>query len=68
MRQVLIRPGEDGFWIAEVPSLPGALSQGRTREEVLRNIQEAIALVEDVMRECGDPIPEEDFAAELVSV
>ncbi len=34
---------EDGVWIAECPSIPGCLSQGETREEVLANIREAIA-------------------------
>jgi len=35
-------PGEDGFIIAECPSLPGCLSQGRTKKEALDNIREAI--------------------------
>jgi predicted RNase H-like HicB family nuclease len=45
MRQVLLYPGEDGFWIAEVPSLPGAISQGKTRSEAIENIREAIDLI-----------------------
>ena len=68
MRQILLRPGEDGWWIAEVPSLPGAISQGVTREEALTNIREAIDLVIDVMREAGDPIPEDRLEAELVTI
>jgi predicted RNase H-like HicB family nuclease len=68
MRQILLRPGEDGWWIAEVPSLPGAISQGKTREEALTNIREAIDLVIDVMRESGDPIPEDRLEAELVTI
>jgi len=68
MRQVLLRPGEDGWWIAEVPSLPGALSQGRTRDEALDNIKEAIAMIEEVMHESGDIIPDDDLHAELVTV
>jgi len=32
MRQVLIYPGEDGYWVAECPSLPGCISQGKTAE------------------------------------
>ncbi len=35
MRQVIIYPGEDGFWIAECPSLPGCISQGATKEEAI---------------------------------
>jgi predicted RNase H-like HicB family nuclease len=43
MRQVVIYPGEDGQWVAECPSLPGCISQGRTREEAVANAREAIA-------------------------
>jgi len=35
MRQVVIFPVEDGFWVAECPSLPGCLSQGKTKEEAI---------------------------------
>ena len=42
MRQVIIYPGEDEFWIAECPSLPGCVSQGKSREEAITNIREAI--------------------------
>src|SRR5947209_4690031 len=42
MRQVVIYPGVDGFWVAECPSLPGCLSQGATKEEAITNIKEAI--------------------------
>ena len=42
MRQVIIYPGEDGYWVAECPSLPGCVSQGKTREEAMVNIREAI--------------------------
>jgi predicted RNase H-like HicB family nuclease len=44
MRQTLIYRGEDGYWIAECPSLPGCISQGKTRAEAIENIREAIAL------------------------
>ena len=39
---VVLRPGEDGWIVAECPMIPGCISQGRTREEALRNIVEAI--------------------------
>ena len=42
MRQVIIYPGEDGYWVAECPSLPGCLSQGETKEELVSNIKDAI--------------------------
>jgi len=41
---VVLKPGEDGWLVAECPLIPGCISQGRTREEALANIQEAIEL------------------------
>jgi hypothetical protein len=35
MRQVIIYAGEDGYWVAECPSLPGCISQGGTKEEAI---------------------------------
>jgi len=63
MRQVIIYPGEDGYWVAECPSLPGCISQGKTKEEAVTNIKEAIhgyiaALEDDVLQ-----VPEEHFEA-----
>jgi predicted RNase H-like HicB family nuclease len=59
MRNVILYPGEDGFWIAEVPSLPGCISQGETREEAMTNIREAIELYIEVWEEEGSPIPDD---------
>ena len=39
---IVIDQDESGYFVAEVPALPGCLSQGKTREEALANIQEAI--------------------------
>jgi len=39
---ISIEQDEDGFFVAEVPALPGCLSQGKTREEALANIREAV--------------------------
>ena len=65
-RRVLLYPGEDGYLVAEVPSLPGCVSQGKTRDEALDNAREAIFLHEEVLRERGEPIP--DDQVELVEV
>lgn len=65
-RQVLLYPGEDGYLAAEVPSLPGCVSQGKSRDEALANVREAISLHEDVLRERGEPIP--DDHVEIVEV
>lgn len=61
MRQVLIYPGEDSFWVAECPSLPGCISQGETKEEAIHNIQEAIELYIDVFIEDSLLIPNDDL-------
>jgi predicted RNase H-like HicB family nuclease len=40
---VVLEDGEDGFIIASCPTFPGCHSQGKTEEEALRNIREAIS-------------------------
>jgi predicted RNase H-like HicB family nuclease len=40
----VLRSGEDGWIVVECPLLPGCISQGKTRDEALANIREAIAL------------------------
>ena len=39
---MIIYPGEDGYWVAECSMLPGCISQGKTREEAVQNVREAI--------------------------
>lgn len=68
MRQVIIYPEEDGYWVAEVPSLPGCISHGTTREEAIANIKEAIRAYINALKEDGLVIPEERFAALLAVV
>ena len=68
MRQVIIYPGEDNFWIAECPSLPGCISQGKTKEEAVKNIREAIQGYILVLEEDHLPVPEERFEALVVAV
>ena len=53
MRQVILRPGEDGYIIAECPSLPGCVTQGETWEQAISNIREAIELFLEVLTEDG---------------
>lgn len=55
--RVLIERDEDGVYVAEVPSLPGCVSQGATRAEALENVKEAIAGYLESLEERGDPIP-----------
>ncbi len=68
MRQVVIYPGEDGYWIAECPSLPGCISQAETKQQVVSNIREAIEGYIVVLKEDGLPVPEEHFEALLLAV
>lgn len=68
MRQVLVYYGDDGFWIAECPSLPGCIAQGKTREEAIADIRAAIEDYVAVLREDGLPVPEDRFDAILIAV
>jgi len=68
MRQVVIYPGEDGWWVAECPSLPGCISQGETREQALANIREAIQGYVAALEDDGLPVPEERFETLVVAV
>lgn len=68
MRQVIIYPGEDGYRVAECPSLPGCISQGKTKAETLANIREAIQGYIAALLEDGLPIPAERFDAVMVAV
>jgi predicted RNase H-like HicB family nuclease len=55
--RVFIEQDEDGVFVAEVPSLPGCISQGFTRKEALRNIQEAITVYVESLKAHNEPIP-----------
>ena len=49
--RVVLEPSEDGGFTAVVPALPGCISEGDTREEALRNIDEAIRLYLDAVED-----------------
>lgn len=55
--RVIIQQDEDGVYVAEVPSLPGCLSQGHMRTEALENVREAIALYVESLEAHDEPIP-----------
>jgi predicted RNase H-like HicB family nuclease len=55
--RVIIEQDEDGIFVAEVPSLPGCISQGETRAEALRNIREAIEVYIESLKAHNEPIP-----------
>jgi predicted RNase H-like HicB family nuclease len=56
---------EDGIWIVECPSIPGCVSQGKTKDEALANIKEAIQLCLDVRAEQGLPLTIEIHQVEV---
>ena len=68
MRQVIIYPGEDGYWVAECPTLPGCISQGKSREEAVANISEAIRGYIAALEEDKLDIPPERFDTLVVAV
>jgi len=58
MRSVLIYTDEEGYWIAEVPSLPGCHTFGETREEALNKIREAVEVYIEALAQDGFPVPD----------
>jgi predicted RNase H-like HicB family nuclease len=54
--RVLIEPDEDGVFVAQVPSLPGCVTQGSTRAEALENAKEAVARYLESLKAHGDPV------------
>jgi predicted RNase H-like HicB family nuclease len=68
MRQVVIYPGEDNYWVAECPSLPGCVSQGKTKQEALQNVKDAIRGYVAALDEDGLPVPEDRFEVLVVAL
>ena len=65
--RVLIEQDEDGVYVAEVPALPGCISQGQTRVEAVEGIREAIAAYIESLGAHDVPIPP-SITEELVEV
>ncbi|MGD9563792.1 MAG: type II toxin-antitoxin system HicB family antitoxin [Pyrinomonadaceae bacterium] len=65
-RNVVLYRGEDGYIVAEVPSLRGCVSQGRDRNEALKNIREAVSLHLEVLMERGITVPADE--TEMVEI
>lgn len=55
--RIIIEQDEDGFFIAECPSLPGCISQGKTRKEAIANIKDAMEGYLESLKKHNDPIP-----------
>ncbi len=68
MRYAIVYRDEDGNWIAEVPSLPGCVTQGDTREAVIENVRDAIALYLDGLDDSRKELYQEFREPELVAI
>lgn len=55
--RILIQQDEDGAFVAECPTLPGCISQGRTRAEAIVNIQDAMSGYLASLKKHNEPIP-----------
>jgi len=67
-RKVILYRGEDGYVIAEAPSLQGVISQGKTREEALKNIKEAASLHVEVLRDRGLVVPQDEMEMAEIAI
>jgi len=65
--RVIIEVDEDGIFVAECPTLPGCISQGKTRQEALSNVKDAIEGYLASLRKHGEPIPP-PITEELIEV
>ena len=55
--RVVIESDEDGIFVAECPALPGCISQGKTRDEAVANIKDAIEGYLASLLKHGEPVP-----------
>lgn len=55
--RVTIEQDENGIFVAEVPSLPGCITQGETRLEAIANVKEAIELYLESLEAHNEPVP-----------
>ena len=67
MRHIVIHDAEEGGYWAEVPSLPGCVSEGETLDEVISNIKEAIDLYVEGLIEDGQPVPDDEPVRVIVA-
>jgi predicted RNase H-like HicB family nuclease len=64
---VTVDRDEDGVWIVECPSIPGCISQGKTKKAALDKIRQAIQLCLEVRAERGLPLTVETHQIEVVA-
>ncbi len=64
--KIILEPSEEGGYTVYVPSLPGCISEGDTKEEALKNIKEAIELYLEPVED--DLIPFEQKKMEIIEL
>ncbi len=55
--RIVIKQDEDNMFVAECPSLPGCVSQGKSRKEALDNIKDAISGYLESLKKHSEPVP-----------
>ena len=68
MKYTVIIEEAPGNYAAYVPDLPGCVATGRTREELLEELREAITLHVESLREHGEPVPPPQVTAAVVDI
>lgn len=64
---ITIERDEDGVWVVECPSIPGCVSQGRTKDKAIENIKDAIKGCLEVRAERGLPLTIETRLVEVAA-
>ena len=64
---VTIDRDEDGVWVVECPSIPGCVSQGKTKDDAVENVKDAIAACLAVRAERGMPLTVESRQVEVIT-
>ncbi len=62
---ITLEKGENGYIVAECPSIPGCVSQGKTKKEAIANIKEAIKICLEVRSHEGMPLTIETQEVEV---
>lgn len=66
--KIVLCPGEDGYIVAECPAIPGCISQGKTVDEAIANIKEAITLCIECYKEDNVEVPVDKTEIKEVAV
>ena len=65
--RIIIEKDEEGMYVTQCPSLPGCISQGKTRKEALNNMEDAIKGYLESLKKHNEPIPPQ-IEEELIEI